>query len=111
MAKMGTLALLDSDGNEYSFDIYPFGTKFKAISTIYYISKRTKDKDDSGHSHSHIYIGQTSDIAERFENHHKAECFTKNKANCISIHQVKKESERLKIEKALIEEYSPVCNG
>ena len=110
MAKIGTLTLTGASGTKYTFNVYPYDTEFKAIGAVYYISKRTEKTDGSG-SHAEIYIGETGDLSERFDNHHKEPCFKKHNANCISIHQESNEDKRLKIEEDLIDAYNPPCNG
>ncbi len=109
MAKIGTLTLTGASGNKYQFNVYPFNTEFKAIPVVYYISKRTQKAEGSG-SHSKIYIGETNDLSERFDGHHKASCFKRNNANSISIHQEANEAKRLKVERDLIDAYEPPCN-
>lgn len=110
MTKIGTLTLTGASGAKYEFTVYPFGTDFEAIPAIYYISKRT-EKSDGGGNHLEIYIGETNNLSERFDNHHKASCFRRYKANALSIRQESNESKRLKIEKDLIDAYKPPCNG
>lgn len=110
-SKIGTLILKGASGTEYKFLVYPIGTSFKSIGGVYYISKRTKKSDGVGGTHSQVYIGETGDLSERFDNHHKADCFVKNNANCISVHTNNSKTERLYIEKDLIDNYNPSCNG
>ena len=94
----------------YSFGVYPWGTDFTAIGAVYVITKRTADADTKG-THHFIYLGQTADLSERFDNHHKASCFTKNGANCICIHLEGNEKTRLAIESDLIAGNDTPCNG
>ncbi len=110
MAKIGTLTLTGASDIKYAFNVYPYGTEFKAIGAVYYISKRTEKADGTG-SHDKIYIGETGDLSERFDNHHKEPCFKMYNANCISIHQESNENKRLIIEEDLIDAYNPPCNG
>lgn len=110
MTKIGTLTLIGDSGAKYEFNVYPYGTKFKAIGAVYYISKRTEKADGTG-SHDKIYIGETGDLSERFDNHHKEPCFKMHNANCISIHQESNEDKRLIVEEDLIDARNPPCNG
>ena len=69
-------------------------------------------KETSPNKFRPIYIGQTSDISERFENHHKWSCITRNGATHICTHKSSaNETERLAEESDLIKNYNPVCNG
>ncbi len=110
MKKIATLILTGALGIKYALDVYPYGTEFNAIGTVYYISKRTEKADGTG-SHDKIYIGETRDLSERFDNHHKESCFKMHSANCISIHEESNEDKRFNIEKDLIDAYNPPCNG
>jgi len=110
MEKIATLALTGALGIKYAFDVYPYGTEFKAIGAVYYISKRTEKVDGTG-SHDKIYIGETEDLSERFDNHHKEPCFKMHNANCISIYEEFNKEKRLIIEKDLIDARNPPCNG
>ena len=110
MSKLGTMTLTGASGNKYEFNVYPLGTEFNVIGAVYYVSKRTV-KADGGGEHSKIYIGQTSDMSERFDNHHKADCFNRYGANCLSTHREDNEENRLSIESDLLEAYNPPCNG
>jgi hypothetical protein len=109
MAKIGTLTLTGASGNQYSFNVYPTDTGFKSMGAVYYISKRIEKEDGTG-THTKIYIGQTGDLSERFDSHHKESCFKKHNANCVSILQESSEKTRLEIEGDLIEAYTPPCN-
>jgi len=109
MAKLATITLTGISGKKYDFNVYPFNTEFNLIGAIYYISKRT-EKQDGGGSHSQIYIGHTSDMSERLDDHHKASCFKSNNANCISIYKEANKQLRLEIEQDLIDAYKPPCN-
>ncbi len=109
MSKIGTITLTGASGKKYEFNIYPFGTEFEAIGAVYYISKRTQKADGNG-EHSRIYIGQSANMSERFDDHHKADCFNNHQANCHSIYQEDNQEKRILIEEDLIKAYKPPCN-
>ena len=108
-AKIGEMTLTGQSGGKYTFNVYPSGTEFNKKGGVYYISKRTK-KSSSGGSHSAIYVGKTKDLSERFDDHHKADCFERNGINAISIFAESNEQERLDIESDLIASLNPPCN-
>ncbi|MFA7682413.1 MAG: hypothetical protein WCX61_05290 [Candidatus Peribacteraceae bacterium] len=110
-AKIGTVTFTGKSGNTYEFGIYLIDTSFKKnYGAVYFITRRYK-KTDGGHSHKEIYVGQTSDLSERFDDHHKWDCFVKNGANCACIYGEGNELVRLRIEQDLIKNYDPPCNG
>ena len=110
MAKHGNITFTGKSTTEYIFTIYSFDASFKAVGAVYFITNRHKDNND-GHSHTTIYVGETEDLSTRFDNHHKQVCFNKYNANCICTLAIGSESRRLKIEKDLIDNYNPPCNG
>lgn len=110
MANIGTIVFKGKFGTKYHFNVCSFDMEFKAIGAVYFITKRTI-KEDGSKSHSSIYVGQTEDLSQRLDDHHKADCFKIMKANCICIHEESDEERRLDIEKDLVANYSPPCNG
>lgn len=106
MASIGTLTLTGKSGAKYNFEIYSFDTTFKAVPGVYAVTRRDEKK-----SHTVLYIGQTGDMAQRHLDHHKEDCFVRNKANCMSFHREPNEKSRQAIEADLIAAYNPPCNG
>lgn len=109
MSVLATLAITGASGKQYDFEAYSWGTTFNPLGAVYVVTKRTVDANNKGY-HTYIYIGQTGDLSERFDNHHKADCFSKNSANCICVHLQSSEKSRLAIESDLIANHSTPCN-
>lgn len=110
MAKYGDITFKGASGKEYKFEAWPWGTQFNTIGAVYFTTKRTP-KSDGGGNHANVYIGQTSDLSERFDNHHKNDCFKRNGVNCICVHQDNNEESRLTKESDLIKGNKTPCNG
>jgi len=109
MAKLNTMTFTGNSGKKYSFNVYPFGEEFNAIGAVYFITERSKS-EDGPYAHTRIYLGQTGDLSERFDDHHKATCFRKYGANCICVHQEASKESRLTKEADLIANYTTSCN-
>ena len=109
MAKLGKISFTGVSGSTYDFNAYPLDETFKAIGAVYFITRRYQSGDS--HKHDRIYIGQTGDLSERFDNHHDADCFADNGANCVCVHADNNKQSRLKKERDLIDKYQPPCNG
>ena len=109
MEDLGIITTTGESGASYTFDVYSWGASFEPLGAVYLITKRAENPD-GGYTHTLLYVGQTGDLSERFDDHHKASCFKLNGANCISIHFDDAESSRLRIEEDLIAEYTPTCN-
>lgn len=95
-----------NSGKTYTFNLYKWGTEFKALGAVYAILKKTGDSN-----YRVLYIGQTEDLSERFDAHHKASCFSRNGVTHIAIHTDSNKNSRLNKEFDLVANYNPVCNG
>ncbi len=104
MAKVDTISATGASGRSYSFDVYPWGTSFNSAGAVYMVLKR------NGSNYTPIYIGQTSDLSERFDSHHKRTCFDRNGKTHIAVHGESSKSRRFDIETDLVRSYSPTCN-
>jgi len=111
MPKIGNVTFTGKSGTKYEFTAYSWDTNFKeGFGAVYFITKRSSN-DEGGHSHTRIYVGQTGDMSERFDDHHDAPCFKSNGANCKCVYGESYEKKRLQIEKDLVNNYNPPCNG
>ena len=99
------VTLKGKSGKSYQFTVYDWGTSFKPVGAVYSVLKVTDGQ------YSLIYVGQTSDLSERFDSHHKQSCFDRNRKTHIGILVESSESMRFKIETDLINNYSTPCNG
>lgn len=81
-------------------------TTFKKIPANYVFAKETKPRTWEA-----VYIGQTGDLSERFDRHHKMPCIRRNGATHIHTHESSSdESVRQAEENDLIEYNHPICN-
>jgi hypothetical protein len=108
MGKIADVTFKGISGKEYSFVAYSLDTEFKVIGAVYIFTKRTV-KDGKG-SHKELYIGQTDNISERFEQHEKWPCITREGVNCICIHVEESKDKRFEKETGLRNNYDAPCN-
>ena len=109
MSNTPTLKLKGASGREYAFLVYPWGREFKSVGAVYAATRCTSNTGEG--THTIVYIGQTADPSERFDNHHKADCLRRHGVNCICVHEETNEKARLAIGADLIAAYKPPCNG
>lgn len=93
-------------GEEYTYWAYEIGTTFSKAPANYIFAKATKPETLLA-----IYIGETEDISERFDYHHKIDCIRRNGATHICVHESSDDKKvRCGEESDLIANYHPVCN-
>ena len=109
MTEHAPVSFTGGSETKYKFTAYSWDTNFTSVGGVYIITRREKGTDN-GYSHVHIYIGQTGDLSERFDSHHKASCFSNHNANSICVFREDNEQRRLEIESDLLDKYSPPCN-
>src|SRR5204862_34065 len=95
-------ALKGASGRTYQFEVHPWGTPFNPLGAVYAVLQSRTD--------GLIYIGQTGDLSERFDDHHKATCFDRHGKTHIGVCTEASEQRRLAIESDLIANYKLPCN-
>lgn len=94
-------------GRHYVFELHPINTPFPAGGACYIFTKSEfKDK------WSAIYIGETGDLSERFDDHHKMPCIKQHKATHICVYRdnMSEKLDRLTVEEDLLAKEDPPCN-
>ena len=97
-----------SSGHPYTYHFHSIGASFIYSEPGNYIFAR---KTSPGNFRP-IYIGETADLSERFDNHHKMQCIMSQGATHIHVHSsdssvtVRQEEER-----DLVATWNPHCNG
>ena len=94
-----------TSGKKYVHYVHLIGTSLKAEAGNYIFAKVV-----NGYW-SPVYIGQTANLAERFDDHHKAQCIKSNGATHIHAHLNAMERERLAEEADLLASHKTSCNG
>ena len=104
---MGYLRWTGLSGKKYRFSLHPIGASFVAVPACYIFTKRNGNGRWSA-----VYIGETSDLSQRLENHHKMPCIHSHGAThiCVNASGMTSARERLDVEKDLLAvNYAP-CN-
>jgi hypothetical protein len=96
-----------ASGKKYRHWIYPLTTSFKAMPGSYIFAKEISPR-----RWSPVYIGETINLSERFDNHHRMACVKENGATHIHVHVNKGGQKARQAEEAdLIKRWNPPCNG
>ena len=109
--KYGSVTFTGKSGKKYRFDAWSIETRFRALAAVYFVTKRSMENPTYNRaSHDNIYIGQTANLADPFETHARFACFTKHGANCVCIHLLEDEEQRIAAERDLLELHTTYCN-
>jgi hypothetical protein len=93
-------------GRSYRHWIYPLGSPLVAKAGNYVFAKETTPGNWRP-----IYFGETKNLSERFDYHHKIECARGNGATHIHAHvNDGTEQQRRDEETDLVRRWKPVCN-
>lgn len=104
MAAEDSVTVAGQSGTTYDFEVYPWGTTFNPVGGLYLVLKKQIA------NYSILYIGQTGDLSERFDNHHQAPCFNRNGKTHVAVRGEGSEQKRLAIETDLIRNNKTSCN-
>ena len=101
--------------NEYIFDLYTFNdfselrSAFLPRPAVYVFTRRRPTNE--GFTHDLIYLGETENLARRFDEHHKESPIMAHYANCIGIYGAPSNEEpRKQIEADILSAYDFPCN-
>ncbi|WP_025771260.1 hypothetical protein [Thioalkalivibrio sp. HK1] len=102
---------LGASGQEYLYSVHSvndhrIGKTFDNVPGNYIFAKKTYPSGEF----SPIYIGQSGNLSERFEDHHKNSCIRRRGATHIFVHRNDDENVRLAEEKDLLDNSNPPCN-
>jgi hypothetical protein len=101
MASLGNINATGKSGKQYSFALYSLNTDFEALGAVYIFLRGTDP----------VYVGETSDLSERFDGHHKAQEIRVHCADRIGVLLEGSGDRRLAIESDLLRNYTWPCNG
>lgn len=111
-----TTSLTGQSGKKYSFKLYSFDeyedvkNAWEHFPALYLFTRRYMS--NGAYYHTYLYLGETGDVATRFQSHHKESCIKSHGSNCIGIYPDVPEDEkkRLEIEKDILLNYQFPCN-
>ncbi len=106
MIQQPTAQAQGASGATYPFQVFVWGTQFQPCGAVYLVLRKLPNGN-----HAILYVGQTGDLSERFECHHKALCFLVQGCTHIGVLAEPWERRRLVIESDLIVKHQPFCNG
>lgn len=107
MPHEGEIDWIGQSDTKYHYWIYPIDTTFDAVLGNYIFAKEIRSQEFIP-----IYIGETGDLSERFDDHHAMPCIRRNGATHIHVHKSSEDQEVRRAEESdLIAKWNPVCNA
>jgi hypothetical protein len=99
----GTVFLRGHSGERYCFQVWPIGTRFKAVPAVCVFTKRTYENPNFAKSASHrcIRIGQTDDLARFAAANYEA--MQLSEADCICVCLMPDAERRVSMERDLLD--------
>lgn len=95
-----------ASGTRYQYWVYPADQEFDAVPGNYIFVALVSNEWIP------IYAGQTKDLSERLDDHHKEQCIDRHGATHIHVRVNNgDEQARLDEEDDIIRNYQPPCNG
>ena len=106
MSDPGIYLWLGASGKRYRYAVYMFGTVFGPGPANYVFARETRP----GH-YVPVFIGQTDDLSEPFDNHLAMQCIRLNRATHIHVKLSTAPEEVRRAERSdLIAKWNPTCN-
>ena len=99
------VTLKGQSGAQYEFEVYQWGTLLELTGGVYLVLRKLP-----AGNYSILYIGQTVDLSERFDNHQQAACFTRNGRTHVAVRVENSKEKRLATETDLIRNYQTSCS-
>lgn len=106
MGKIGEIEWDGITGKKYRYHIYPIAESHNAVPANYLFAKKNADGQ-----YSPIYVGETGDISERFDSHHKMPCIKQRGATHLCTHKSSEDATVRRLEEQDIKKkLHPPCN-
>src|SRR5262245_36011594 len=101
-----TFTVKGKSGTNYTFYYYKWPTSFKKDEAMYFFVKMNNTSVEK-----YLYVGETEDLGERFDAHHKMDCITKNGVTHIGAYVQAGKEKRLEVERDILAVIRTTCNG
>lgn len=113
MSKFGSLMLNGKSGTSYSFQTWPFGTRFRAVGAVFFVTKRFHNKKTTFHRASHelIFVGETANMSDPLGSVALLDDFEKHGANCVCVFPTTDETQRRNIVDDLVAGQRPLLRA
>lgn len=110
--KYGDIMLSGKSGHKYCFQAWPFGTRFRPLGAVFFVTKRLfNNKNYRRASHEVLFIGETASMAEPLASLFQLDAFEKRGANCVCVYPTTDEAQRRSMLDDLVAGHSPAMQS
>ena len=108
--KIDEVAFAGRSGERYTFRVYVWDTKFKAVPGVYVVASRTVEPGQPAQYES-LFVGQARDLSAELKNHARDECFQMYYGNVVGVLKEENDDRRAAILADLLGSLSAPCNA
>lgn len=110
MAKYGDLILSGKSGHKYCFQTWPFGTRFRPVGAVYFVTKRHFANGTFRRArHEVLHIGQTASMEAPLGTQAEIDSFLKRGANCVCVLPAPSEARRMELLGDFVDGFGPLA--
>lgn len=107
MGDLGIFVWTGSSGQKYRYTVYMYGTVFGPGPANFIFARET-----APNRYVPVYIGQTQDLSEPFDDHVALECLRQQRVTHVHVRHADARDEIRRAERSdLISAFNPACNG
>lgn len=100
------VAVNGKSGSSYKFGVYSRNNRWNPVAGVYLVLK----KGNAGR-YAPVYVGETDNLGDRFQCHHKQPCFDHHGWTHLGFLKEIDVRRRLVIERDILKNFPWVCNG
>jgi len=109
--RQGNVTFVGKSGERYHFQAWSLEARFKSVAAVYFVTRRAYDNSTYRRAcHDGIFIGQTVDLSGSLTDEVQLERFRKYGANCVCVHLLADEAQRIAVEQDLLDAHRTHCN-
>jgi hypothetical protein len=108
--KIDAVSFTGRSGRTYTFRIYIWDTRFKALPGVYVVASRSVEPGEEPR-YSALYVGPADDLSKALKQHARADCFQLHYANVIGVLKEADARAREQIVADLVGALEPPCNS
>jgi hypothetical protein len=108
--KIDEIIFAGRSGERYTFRVYVWDTKFKAVPGVYIVASRTVEPGQPA-QYAPLFVGEAPDLSVELKGHPRDECFQMYYGNVVGVLKEDNDGKRTEILADLLGNLSAPCNA